>query len=230
MIFCKPEAGDGNMLFGPEAVQDLLLFEKLAFRQGFRSVAGVDEAGRGSLAGPVVAAAVILPLGAVMPGVNDSKKLTPLKREVLYDEIMKNALSVGVGYGSQALVDNINILQATLLAMKQAVARLDISPDYILIDGIFKIPVPLPQKTIKKGDSASLSIAAASIIAKVTRDRLMVKCDKQYPGYGFAEHKGYGCAAHLAAIAELGPCHIHRKTFRGVKEHWQTATEFPLSW
>jgi ribonuclease HII len=230
MILNEPEAGYDGTLFGPKAELDLLQFEQLAFRQGFRCVAGVDEAGRGSLAGPVVAAAVILPHQTVLPGVNDSKQLSPAKREVLYDVIMGKALSVGVGYAGQALVDDINVLQATLLAMKQAVSRLKVPPDYILIDGIFKISVPLPQKTIKKGDSASLSIAAASIIAKVTRDRLMAKCDKKYPGYGFAEHKGYGCAAHLSAIAELGPCHIHRKTFRGVKEHLQRNTEYELSW
>lgn len=219
-----------NSLFGLEREPDLLMFEKLAFNQGFRSVAGVDEAGRGSLAGPVVAAAVILPHEVVIPGVNDSKKLTPTKREVLYDLIMKNALSVGVGHGDHALVDGINILQATLRAMKQAVDRLSIMPDYILIDGIHEIPLPLPQKTIKKGDSASMSIAAASIIAKVTRDRVMIECDALYPGYGFAEHKGYGCAAHLAAIAELGPCDIHRKTFRGVKEHVKIARKLPMTW
>jgi ribonuclease HII len=219
-----------NTLFGTAGEPTPLFFEKLAFQQGFTSVAGVDEVGRGSLAGPVVAAAVILPKEVVIPGVTDSKKLTPSKREVLFDIIMKNALAVGVGQGDHALIDNINILQATLRAMKQAVHRLPINPDYILIDGIYEIPLPLPQKTIKKGDSASMSIAAASIIAKVTRDRFMIECDTLYPGYGFAEHKGYGCAAHLAAIAELGPCEIHRKTFRGVKEHVEIARELPMTW
>jgi ribonuclease HII len=217
-----------NTLFGPEGEPDLLIFEKLAFYQGFKSVAGVDEAGRGALAGPVVAAAVILPQEVVMSGVTDSKQLTPAKREVLFDMIMGNALAVGVGHGDHVLVDSINILQATLLAMKQAVERLSLEPDYILVDGTFKISVPLPQKTIKKGDCASMSIAAASIIAKVTRDRLMTEYDTLFPGYGFAEHKGYGCAAHLAAITELGPCEIHRKTFRGVKEHVEVANRLPV--
>ncbi len=229
MISIISGAGYGNTLFGPEGPPDLLLFEKLVLSQGFTSVAGVDEAGRGALAGPVVAAAVILPKGVVLPGVNDSKKLTPAKRDAMYDVIMENALAVGVGLGDHALIDRINILQATLQAMKQAVECLPIAPDYILIDGIFKISVPLPQKTIKKGDSASLSIAAASIIAKVTRDRLMTEYAELYPGYDFAAHKGYGCAAHLAAIAGLGPCEIHRKTFRGVKEHVSDAEELTMS-
>jgi len=228
MISHVSDKGGSDFLFDLEQAPDLLMFERLAFRQGYRSVAGVDEAGRGSLAGPVVAAAVILARDVPMPGVNDSKKLTPAQREALYSRIMKNAQSVGIGYGDHALVDDINILQATLQAMKQAVGMLSIKPDFILIDGTFKISVPLPQKTIKKGDSASLSIAAASIIAKVTRDRLMIECDDRYPGYGFAAHKGYGCAAHLAAIAELGPCAIHRKTFRGVKEYVASAKKMSL--
>jgi len=132
---------------------------------------------------------------------------------------MSSAAAVGVGSSDAGLIDAINILQATLAAMKQAVSMLTISADYLLIDGISKVPLSIPQKTIKKGDSLSLSIAAASIIAKVTRDRLMVEYEARFPGYGFSAHKGYGCASHLAAIAELGPCPIHRKTFRGVKEH-----------
>ena len=147
------------------------------------------------------------------------KKLTPAQRDGLFDQIMAKALSVGVGKGDHLLVDEVNILQATLAAMKEAVLKLSPVPDYLLIDGISTIPVNIRQRTIKKGDSASLSIAAASIIAKVTRDRLMMSFADRYPGYGFAEHKGYGCAAHLAAIAGLGPCPIHRRTFRGVREH-----------
>ena len=194
-------------------------FEELALRQGYYRVAGVDEVGRGALAGPVVAAAVVLPQGLLIPGVDDSKKLSPRKREELFDVIKAQAFSIGVGICDHLQVDRINILQATLEAMKLAVLQISPAPDLLLVDGTFKAPVAIPQKTIKKGDGASISIAAASIIAKVTRDRLMVSYDTKYPGYGLAEHKGYGCAAHLAAIAASGPCEIHRKTFQGVKEH-----------
>ena len=211
----------GNVdLFGNNYLQTTMLdFESMVFRRGYRQVAGIDEAGRGALAGPVVAAAVILPAGLIIPGVDDSKKLSPAKREKMFDVIMETALSVGTGFGDHLLIDRINILQATLEAMKEAVLLLSDRPDFLLIDGISMVQIPIPQQTIKKGDSASISIAAASIIAKVTRDRLMVEYDSRYPGYGFAEHKGYGCAAHMEAIAGLGPCEIHRKTFRGVKEH-----------
>jgi ribonuclease HII len=198
---------------------DILAFEKTALRKGFTSVAGIDEAGRGPLAGPVTAAAVILPAGLAISGVDDSKKLTPDKREKLFDVIMSEALSVGVGIISPAEIDRINILQATRCAMLAALQNLSLQPDYLLIDGITTIDSAIPQKTIKKGDSLSLSIAAASIIAKVTRDRMMIDMDTQYPGYGFAGHKGYGSATHLEAIRKLGPCPIHRLTFGGVKEH-----------
>jgi ribonuclease HII len=197
------------------------MFEEMAARQGYSCVAGIDEAGRGALAGPVVAAAVVLPGDAQLPGINDSKKLTPGQRDELFPMIMEQALAVGVGMGEHSLIDEINILQATLTAMKEAVLALSSVPDYLLIDGISKIPVNIHQRTIKKGDSASISIAAASIIAKVTRDRQMRSYAEMYPGYGFAEHKGYGCAFHMAAIANLGPCEIHRKTFRGDREHVQ---------
>ncbi|MGD0842993.1 MAG: ribonuclease HII [Geobacteraceae bacterium] len=206
-------------LFGDEQKQAWTLFEELARRQGFCCIAGIDEAGRGALAGPVVAAAVVFPKGVEIPGINDSKKLTPAKRNELFDMILEKALSVGIGSGNHLLIDRVNILQATLVAMKEAVLGISPLPDYLLIDGISKIPIGIHQRTIKKGDSASISIAAASIIAKVTRDRLMVGFDRDYPGYGFAEHKGYGCAAHMSAVARLGPSTIHRKTFRGVKEH-----------
>ena len=198
---------------------DLLSFERQGIRNGYRLIAGVDEAGRGPLAGPVVAAAVILPAGLRLNGVNDSKKLSPDKRERLFDVIMDQALSVGIGMGSPELIDEINILQATRFAMLEAVGQLAPQPDYILIDGISTIDSPLSQKIIKKGDALSLSIAAASIIAKVTRDRLMRKLDQIHPGYGFSGHKGYGSALHLEAIRRLGPCPIHRLTFGGVKEH-----------
>lgn len=206
-------------LFDFDTPVDLLLFEKLGYRQGFRTIAGIDEAGRGPLAGPVVAAAVVLPPDLTIAGVDDSKKLTAGERDRLYDTIMAAALAVGVGSCDSRTIDRINILQATLRAMESAVGALPVAPDYLLIDGISKTALPLPQKTLKKGDSHSLSIAAASIVAKVTRDRLMVEYDRQYPGYGFAGHKGYGSASHMEAIAQLGPSPIHRLTFRGVREH-----------
>lgn len=208
-------------LFGDAQKPAWTQFEELALRQGYRSVAGIDEAGRGALAGPVVAAAVVFPRDADIPGIDDSKKLSPAKREELFGLILETAIAVGIGSGDHLLIDRVNILQATLIAMKEAVLQISPQPDFLLIDGISKVPITIHQRTIKKGDSASLSIAAASIIAKVTRDRLMVDFDRQYPGYGFAEHKGYGCAAHMEAIARLSPCTIHRKTFRGVKEHVQ---------
>jgi ribonuclease HII len=198
---------------------DMLTFERQTFSRGFHRIAGIDEAGRGPLAGPVVASAVILPSGLLIEGVNDSKKLSPDKREQLFDVIMERALSIGIGMGTPELIDRINILQATRHAMLEAVSQLTPAPDFILIDGISTIESSIPQKTIKKGDALSISIAAASIIAKVTRDRLMRKLDLLYPGYGFSGHKGYGSAQHLEAIRRLGPSPIHRLTFGGVKEH-----------
>ena len=198
---------------------DTLAYEQQARKQGYRVIAGIDEVGRGALAGPVVAAAVVLPDGLRIKGVDDSKKLSPSMRERLCEVIMDQALAVGIGMGSPELVDRINILQATRHAMLEAVSQLSIQPDYLLIDGISTIDSPLPQKTIKKGDSLSLSIAAASIIAKVYRDRLMCDQDALHPGYGFAGHKGYGSSAHMEAISKLGPAAIHRMTFGGVKEH-----------
>lgn len=209
-------------LFGDEQRPTMLEFEGMARRQGYCRVAGIDEAGRGALAGPVVAAAVILPEGLAIPGVDDSKKLSPAKRDQLFDVIMERALAVGVGLGDHLLIDRINILQATLEAMKEAVLKLSPSPDFLLVDGISRVPLAIHQRTIKQGDGASISIAAASIIAKVTRDRLMTEFENSFPGYGLAGHKGYGCESHMAAIARLGPCEIHRKTFRGVKEHVPT--------
>lgn len=198
---------------------DTLIFEKTAYSKGFTHVAGIDEAGRGPLAGPVMAAAVILPTGLLIKGVDDSKKLSPEGRERLFEIIMSEALSVGIGIISPAEIDRINILQATRCAMLSAVQQLFPQPDYLLIDGISTIDSIIPQKTIKKGDSLSLSIAAASIIAKVTRDRFMIEMDTKYPGYGLAGHKGYGSAAHMDAIRKLGPSPIHRLTFGGVKEY-----------
>jgi ribonuclease HII len=203
---------------------DMLALEAQAVRRGYRCIAGVDEAGRGPLAGPVVAAAVILPDGLILPEVNDSKQLTEQKREELFDIIRAEAISVGVGIGDHNLIDSINILQATLSAMRDAVSQLTPAPDFLLIDGISSIQMNIAQRTVKQGDALSLSIAAASIIAKVTRDRMMLEYDALYPGYGFASHKGYGAASHQAAIAEIGPCPIHRKSFRGVKEYCAVET------
>ncbi len=196
-----------------------LLFEKQAQKSGFLQVAGVDEAGRGPLAGPVVAAAIILPEVFDLPGLTDSKKLTPKKRDSLFYLIRSQAVAIGVGIVTAEEIDQINILQATLRAMSLAVQRLKVSADFILVDGVTPIPLPIAQKTLVKGDSRSLSVAAASIIAKVLRDRLMVAYDRRYPGYGFARHKGYGSAEHMAAVARLGPSPLHRKSFRGVREH-----------
>jgi ribonuclease HII len=209
---------DQGELFSKSPI-DTLALEKMAKVQGYSHVAGVDEVGRGPLAGPVMAAAVILPEGLLIPGVDDSKKLSPQKREQLFDVIMSRALSVGVGIVGPDVIDRINILQATRLAMLNAVLQLSPQPDYILIDGISAINSRIPQKTVKKGDSLSLSIAAASIIAKVTRDRLMVEMDLVFPGYGLAGHKGYGSEQHLEAIRLLGPTPLHRLTFRGVREY-----------
>jgi len=198
---------------------DTLALETQARIKGYNIIAGIDEAGRGALAGPVMAAAVILPEGLRIPGVDDSKKLSPETRECLFDVIMNLAISVGIGSGDDQMVDRINILQATRYAMFEAVTALSPQPDFLLIDGISPIETNISQKTVKKGDSLSLSIAAASIIAKVSRDRLMRGYDLVYPGYGFAKHKGYGCLSHMEAIRLLLPTPVHRKTFAGVKEH-----------
>ncbi len=188
--------------------------EAQANEHGFTAVCGVDEAGRGPLAGPVVAAAVILAPGTVLPGVNDSKKLTEKKREALFDYIKENAVAYGIGEASETEIDESNILQATYLAMTRAVENLQISADYALIDGN-KIPPQLgiPAEYVIKGDGKVLSIAAASILAKVTRDRYMRQMAEQYPQYGFEKHKGYGTKAHYQAIEEHGICPLHRRTF-----------------
>ncbi len=192
-------------------------------QQGYSFVAGLDEAGRGCLAGPVVAAAVILPLHSEDPaapfaGVRDSKQLTALARERLYDTIMQHALAVGVGIGSVALIDERNILQATKYAMRSALTQLLTPPQALLLDALLLPDVPLPQRSIIKGDARCLSIAAASIIAKVTRDRLMLELHEQYPAYGFNQHKGYGTPAHLAALQIHGITPHHRLSFAPVRE------------
>lgn len=211
-----------DQLSSPETeearLERLQQFERNAYQQGAQYVAGVDEAGRGCLAGPVVAAAVILPRGWTLAHVNDSKQLREAQREFLFPLIQQQALSVGVGIVAAEVIDQVNILQATYLAMEQAIANLSITPDYLLLDAVTLKNLPIRQQGIKKGDSLSISIAAASIIAKVSRDHLMIEYDQQYPHYGFARHKGYGVKQHRQAIAEFGPCPLHRKTFRGVKE------------
>ena len=176
-------------------------------------ICGIDEAGRGPLAGPVVAGAVILPKDCEILYLNDSKKLSPAKREALYEEIMEKAEAVGVGMASPARIDEINILQATYEAMREAVDNLGVTPELLLNDAVTIPDVSIPQVPIIKGDAKSVSIAAASIIAKVTRDRLMVQYDEILPGYGFAQHKGYGSKEHIEAIRRLGPTPIHRQTF-----------------
>ncbi|MCP3942277.1 MAG: ribonuclease HII [Desulfobacteraceae bacterium] len=191
-------------------------FEQETQDKGYKAIAGIDEAGRGPLAGPVVSAAVILPEEFTCPGVTDSKKLSEKKRELLFPMIMEQAVSVGIGMADHKEIDQINILQASLLSMKRAAAALAFAPDFLLIDGKFTIAMDLPQLAIVKGDSKSISIAAASIIAKVTRDRLMVKLHKTYPQYNFIAHKGYPTKAHKQAIIEHGPCPVHRTSFNGV--------------
>ncbi len=199
--------------------QDLWSFEKKALQKGFSTIAGIDEAGRGPLAGPVVSAAVILPESFQVPGVIDSKKLTPKKRYYLYEKIYDKAVSIGIGIIDPVEIDRINILQAALAAMASAVENLAPQPQFLLIDGTFSISSPLPQEAIPKGDTLSISIAAASIIAKVTRDNLMERYHQDYPQFGFSKHKGYPTKSHKEAIRQFGCCPIHRKSFKGVKEY-----------
>lgn len=195
-------------------LKELSKFEEEEYEKGYTSIAGIDEAGRGPLAGPVVAAAVILPKGALIEGVNDSKKISEKKREKLYDDIIENAIAWGVGIVDQTVIDEINILNATRKAMKLAIEKLNVKPDFILIDAEKKVDTNgIPYMPIIKGDALSISIGAASIIAKVTRDRIMREYDKIFPMYGFEKHKGYGTKAHVEALKEFGPCMIHRKSF-----------------
>jgi len=189
-------------------------FELRARWLGFDAIAGVDEAGRGPLAGPVFAAAVIFPSGYTNGEIRDSKKLTPLKRETLYKIIRSDAISVGLGAIEASTIDKINILQATLAAMKTAVLSLSPQPDYILIDGTNNIDIPIQQETIIRGDSLSVSVAAASIIAKVSRDQLMDRYHVLYPQYNFLKNKGYGTKEHREAVKTHGRCKIHRRSFR----------------
>lgn len=189
-------------------------FEKAAVNSGFSCICGVDEAGRGPLAGPVCAAAVILPAGAAIEGLDDSKKLTEKKRERLYDIIKETAVAYSVAYGTLEEIETVNILEATYLAMNRAIEGLSVKPDFALIDGN-RVPrgIKIPCETIVKGDSKSMSVAAASVLAKVTRDRLMLEYDKKYPEYNFKKHKGYGTKEHTELIKQYGPCEIHRLSF-----------------
>ena len=198
---------------------DLITFDQNYHKQGFKVIAGVDEAGRGPWAGPVVAAAVIFPQSIQIDGIRDSKKLSASKREILFENILNNAISVGIGIVGHEIIDSVNILQATFLSMKEALEKAGNTPDLVLVDGNFKIPgLDLRQFCVVGGDDKSLSIAAASIIAKVTRDRLMTDCAKEYPEYGFQNHKGYGTKEHQEALRRLGPCPIHRKSYEPVRE------------
>ena len=197
-----------------QRLQDMLINENELRQKGYNYICGIDEAGRGPLCGPVVASAVILDKDIIIEGVNDSKKLTEKKREELYDKIMSKALSVGVGMADINEIEELNILGATKLAMTRAVENLKIKPDYVLIDGNQNVKtIEIEQQTLVSGDSKSLSIACASIIAKVTRDRLLRDMDEKYPEYGFAKHKGYGTKAHIEAIKKYGITDIHRPSF-----------------
>jgi ribonuclease HII len=198
---------------------DTFSFERGLLLQGYVHIAGTDEAGRGPLAGPVVAASVILPAGCNFSIFEDSKKLSAAKREQLVLELVKINAHVSYSVVSEGEIDSINILQASLLAMKKSLESLPVSPDFILVDGKFQVPLATPQAAIVKGDSRSASISAASIVAKVTRDRLMCRYHEKYPQYGFNTNKGYPTLAHRKAIQEFGVCPIHRKTFAGVRDY-----------
>ena len=200
-------------------------FEEKAWQNGYSAVCGVDEAGRGPLAGPVCAAAVILPAGIVIDGLNDSKKLTEKKREALFDVITENAISWSVSLVDETVIDEINILQATYRAMQQAVEGLPRPADFVYVDGNRSEGLSLPHECVVSGDARIPSIAAASIIVKVTRDRLMRDFAVRYPAYGFEKHKGYGSRAHYAALLEHGPCPIHRRTF--LKKFYEKHPEAP---
>jgi ribonuclease HII len=193
---------------------DKLYYEKILWQRGLGRVAGVDEAGRGPLAGPVVAAAVMFRPGEMIAGVDDSKKLTPQARAEIYPELLERCLSYGVGIVEVAQIDHLNILQAAMLAMRKAIAGLAPGPEHVLIDGRPLPDCPVPQTAMIKGDALSFTIGAASIIAKVVRDEIMLHYHRQFPQYGFDQHKGYGTPGHLDALKKLGPCEIHRRSFR----------------
>ena len=197
-------------------LEKMLAYEKELYTQGIQLIAGVDEVGRGPLAGPVVAAAVILPENCKIPGLNDSKKIPKSKHKEIYEAVLQNAIAIGIGIKDNQVIDQVNIYEATKLAMMEAIGQLEPQPQHLLIDAM-KLDLPIPQTSIIKGDANSLSIAAASIVAKVTRDQMMEEFDREYPGYDFAQNAGYGTAKHLAGLEQLGVTPIHRRSFEPVK-------------
>ena len=197
-------------------LEKMLAYEKELYAQGIDLIAGVDEVGRGPLAGPVVAAAVILPKACKIPGLNDSKKIPKSKHKEIYEAVFQNAIAIGIGIKDNQVIDQVNIYEATKLAMMEAIGQLEPQPQHLLIDAM-KLDLPIPQTSIIKGDANSLSIAAASIVAKVTRDQMMEEFDREYPGYDFAQNAGYGTAKHLAGLDKLGVTPIHRRSFEPVK-------------
>ena len=199
-----------------ERLEGMLAYEKECYARGMELIAGVDEVGRGPLAGPVVAAAVILPKACKIPGLNDSKKIPKYKHKEIYEAVLQNAIAIGIGIKDNHVIDQVNIYEATKLAMMEAIGRLDPQPQHLLIDAM-KLDLPISQTSIIKGDANSLSIAAASIVAKVTRDQMMEEFDRKYPGYDFAQNAGYGTAKHLAGLDQLGVTPIHRRSFEPVK-------------
>ena len=199
-----------------ERLEGMLAYEKECYARGMELIAGVDEVGRGPLAGPVVAAAVILPKACKIPGLNDSKKIPKSKHKEIYEAVLQNAIAIGIGIKDNHVIDQVNIYEATKLAMMEAIGQLEPQPQHLLIDAM-KLDLPIPQTSIIKGDANSLSIAAASIVAKVTRDQMMEEFDKEYPGYDFAKNAGYGTANHLAGLDQLGVTPIHRRSFEPVK-------------
>ena len=199
-----------------ERLEGMLAYEKECYARGMELIAGVDEVGRGPLAGPVVAAAVILPKGCKISGLNDSKKIPKSKHKEIYEAVLQNAIAIGIGVKDNHVIDQVNIYEATKLAMMEAIGQLDPQPQHLLIDAM-KLDLPISQTSIIKGDANSLSIAAASIVAKVTRDQMMEEFDKEYPGYDFAQNAGYGTAKHLAGLDKLGVTPIHRRSFEPVK-------------
>ena len=197
-------------------LEKMLAYEKELYTQGIQLIAGVDEVGRGPLAGPVVAAAVILPENCKIPGLNDSKKIPKSKHKEIYEAVLQNAIAIGIGAKDNQVIDQVNIYEATKLAMMEAIGQLDPQPQHLLIDAM-RLDLPISQTSIIKGDANSLSIAAASIVAKVTRDQMMEEFDREYPGYDFAQNAGYGTTKHLAGLDQLGVTPIHRRSFEPVK-------------
>ena len=199
-----------------ERLEGMMAYEKECYARGMKLIAGVDEVGRGPLAGPVVAASVILPKACKIPGLNDSKKIPKSKHKEIYEAVLQNAIAIGIGIEDNHVIDQVNIYEATKLAMREAIGQLEPQPQHLLIDAM-KLDLPISQTSIIKGDANSLSIAAASIVAKVTRDQMMEEFDKEYPGYDFAKNAGYGTANHLAGLDQLGVTPIHRRSFEPVK-------------